>query len=239
MKHNVDNQEVEKFSALADKWWAPNGPFRPLHKINPYRIKYIIEQVHLCFEDDLENKDLIDIGCGGGLISEPMCRLGAKVTAIDASAKNIMTAKYHAEQLNLNVNYQHTEIEYIISQQQKFEIILALEIIEHVPNYKLFIDNLVQLMADKSIIILTTINRTIASYLQAIIGAEYLLRWLPIGTHSWKKFIKPSEITEYLSSNYNELQIQDLSGLTLNPLKFEWQVNKNLDVNYMMAIVKK
>ncbi|AZL15981.1 bifunctional 2-polyprenyl-6-hydroxyphenol methylase/3-demethylubiquinol 3-O-methyltransferase UbiG [Rickettsiales endosymbiont of Stachyamoeba lipophora] len=242
-KHNITSTEVEKFASLSDQWWDANGPFKPLHIINPTRISYLKEHICRHYTRDLttnkplNNLDIIDIGCGGGLVSEPLCRLGGNVTGVDASEKNIGTAKFHASQMGLNINYTNSPLAELITNNTQYDVVLALEVIEHVDNLEEFINDIYSLCKPQGLIILSTINRTIKSYLSAIIGAEYILRWLPIGTHSWDKFLKPSEIVNQFKS-YNA-QLLDISGLSFNPLNSGWKITNNFDINYFISIKKK
>jgi len=200
----VNKKEIEKFSRMAEEWWDVEGKFKPLHKFNPIRIKYIKESVIENFKLPNNEKlplkgiNLLDIGCGGGLLSEPMSRLGATVTGIDASEKNIEIAKIHAKRSKLNINYICSSPEKI--KKDKFDVILNMEIVEHVDNVDLFLKSSANLLNDNGLMFVATINKTLKSYLFAIIGAEYVLRWLPIGTHEWEKFVKP-EILQNILTN--------------------------------------
>ena len=194
----INKKEIEKFSRIAEEWWDPTGKFKPLHKFNPIRISYIKEKIISSFK--LENSDkplqkirLLDIGCGGGLLSEPMSRLGAEVTGIDASEKNIQVAKLHAKKNNLKINYLTASPENL-KIDRKFDVILNMEIIEHVEDVDIFLKSCSSLLKKEGIMFVATINKTLKSYLFAIIGAEYILRWLPIGTHEWDKFIDPNDL---------------------------------------------
>lgn len=238
----VDDHEVAKFSALADTWWDELGPFKPLHSFNPIRIQYIRDQVkaHLIQsasqDHPFKGLTFLDVGCGGGLISEPMCRLGAAVTAIDASEKNIKVASLHAASQGLSIEYKCETAEAMVEQKRTFDVVLALEIIEHVSDVDRFVLALSQLVKPDGLVFIATLNRTPMSYLQAIIGAEYLLRWLPTGTHEWKKFLKPSEICR--SVEQTGLKVKALQGFKLNVFRQEWSLTPQLDVNYM-AICEK
>ena len=193
----ADLQEINKFSKMASEWWDPNGKFAPLHKFNPIRQEYLVDKIKNHFgilpngSYPFKNLKLLDVGCGGGLIAEPMTRLGAKVTGIDASEKNINVAKFHAEQMDLKINYLATTPENL---NEQFDVILCLEIIEHVADVDLFIQSCAKLLKKNGIIFFATLNRTAKSFLFAIVGAEYILNWLPKGTHDWNKFLKPSEV---------------------------------------------
>ena len=237
----VNKDEIEKFSKLADEWWDINGKFKPLHMFNPIRIEYIIDTTTSYFEINkdqkfpLKNLKILDIGCGGGLISEPMTRLGADVTGIDASDKNINVAKAHAKKTDLNITYLNSEPERLNS-QSKFDIILNLEIVEHVADLDLYLESCFKLLKPKGIMFTATLNRTMTSYVKAIIGAEYLLRWLPIGTHDWNKFIKPEELEKKITDlNFS---IINLTGLSFNPFFQEWKKSKDLSVNYILVAKK-
>lgn len=237
----LDQKEVDKFSKIADQWWDEAGKFKPLHKFNPCRISYIREKI--CQAKSLDQssrkpfKDLkiIDIGCGGGLISEPIANLGADVTGIDASEKNIKVAQLHGQKSGLKINYQQSLVEDFAAKktnQEKYDVVLALEIIEHVADVEKFIENLAKLVKKDGLVFIATLNRTIKSLLTAKIGAEYILRWMDPGTHDWKKFLKPSEISEF-AENHN-LQLQELCGFEYCIFKDQWSQNPdNLDVNYI------
>ena len=209
----INKEEIQKFSNLANEWWDPKGKFKPLHMFNPIRIEYISEKIKDHFKigkkttNILDGLKILDIGCGGGLISEPMARLGASVTGIDASSKNISVAKIHSKKNDLIINYKNLSPEKM-NDYEKFDIILNLEIVEHVENVSLYIESCYKLLKKGGLMFTATINRSFMSYLKAIIGAEYVLRWLPIGTHDWNKFIKPEELEKILSQ-------QKLSGFQL------------------------
>jgi len=237
----INKDEIQKFSSLAAEWWDANGKFKPLHMFNPIRIEYILEMCSSHFKNQkdknlpLKNLKLLDIGCGGGLISEPMCRLGAQVTGIDASNKNIQVAKIHAKQNNLNIIYLNNSPEQL-SQKPNYDIILNLEVVEHVDDLNLYLKSCYNILNSGGLMITATLNKTFISYLKAIIGAEYVLRWLPIGTHDWNKFIKPEELEKKLK-NLN-FSTKDISGLTFNPITSSWKRDKNLSVNYIISTLK-
>ncbi len=241
MKTNtINKKEIEKFSKIAEEWWDPEGKFKPLHKFNPIRISYIKENIIKTFgiKNDLNplNKiKILDIGCGGGLLSEPMCRLGAEVTGIDASDKNISVAKLHAKKNNLDINYQCTSPENLES-DIKFDVILNMEIIEHVEDIDFFIRSCVNHLKKNGIMFIATLNKTLKSYFFAIVGAEYILRWLPIGTHEWNKFVKPDELI-LLLKKYN-LKLESLDGMKFNLLKDKWSVNSDTSINYIGKFIK-
>lgn len=237
----INKEEIQKFSNLAAEWWDVNGKFKPLHMFNPIRIEYILNQISHHFNKDrdkknfLKNLDILDIGCGGGLISEPMARLGANVTGIDASEKNIKIASAHSKESELNIQYVNTSPEQLIN-KKKFDIILNLEVVEHVDNLNLYLNSCKNLLKNGGLIFTATLNRTLTSYIKAIIGAEYVLRWLPIGTHDWNKFIKPEELEKMLSDL--GLITKNISGLKFNPFLYKWNNSKDLSVNYIICSYK-
>ena len=236
----INKDEIEKFSKLADEWWDLNGKFKPLHMFNPIRIEYILEicKNHFNLKEQklpLRGLTLLDIGCGGGLISEPMCRLGADVTAIDASEKNINVASSHAKQNELNIKYLNDAPENI-SNNSKFDIILNLEVVEHVDDLNLYLQSCSKLLKKNGIMFTATINRNLTSYVKAIVGAEYILRWLPIGTHDWNKFLKPEELEKLI--NDVGCSTIDIKGLSFNPLFKVWKKSQDLSVNYIITAKK-
>ena len=236
MKSNsINKQEIEKFSKIATEWWNPNGKFKPLHKFNPIRIQYLKENIieHFKLKQSsrpLKKINILDIGCGGGLLSEPMSRLGANVTAIDASKKNIEVAKFHAKKNNLKINYLCSSPEKL-NIKKKFDVILNMEIIEHVDDINFFIKKSSNLLKKNGLMFVATLNKTFKSYLFAIIGAEYILRWLPIGTHDWEKFVKPDELVN-LGKKFN-LKLKKLNGMEFNPIMDKWQLSNDKSVNYI------
>ena len=237
----INKDEINKFSKIADEWWDINGKFKPLHMFNPVRIEHIIDTALNFFKIDkdkelpLKNLKILDIGCGGGLISEPMSRLGAEVTGIDASDKNIQVAKLHAKKNNLKIEYLNTVPENLDHQNQ-FDIILNLEVVEHVENLDLYLSSCFKLLKKNGIMFTATINRTFTSYIKAIVGAEYILRWLPVGTHDWNKFIKPEELEKKLTDlNFS---ITNLTGLDFNPIFQQWKKTNNVSVNYIISAKK-
>ena len=237
---SVNKIEIEKFSNMADEWWDPHGKFKPLHKFNPIRIKYIKENIIRQFKIKNKNKPLsginiLDIGCGGGLLSEPMCRLGANVTGIDASTKNVKISKLHAKKDNLKINYICSSPEKL-KISKKFDVILNMEIVEHVEDISFFLKSCSKLLNKNGLMFVATINKTLKSYVFAIVGAEYVLRWLPIGTHDWEKFVKPEELKEILSKN--NMSLKKLDGMHFNILKDEWGISKDLSVNYIAKFLK-
>ena len=241
MKINtINKEEIEKFSKIAEEWWNPTGKFKPLHKFNPIRISYIKNNIINTFK--LKNKKkplnkikILDIGCGGGLLSEPMRRLGAEVVGIDASQKNINVAKIHAKKNNLDIKYYCNSPENF-EIKTKFDVILNMEIIEHVEDVDYFLKSSSNLLKKNGIMFIATLNKTLKSYLFAIVGAEYVLRWLPIGTHSWEKFIRPEYLID-ISKKYN-LKLDSLDGMTFNLIKNEWHLSSDKSVNYIGKFIK-
>lgn len=238
-RQTVDEAEIAKFSAMAGDWWDETGKFRPLHQLNPIRLAYIRDtaMVHFGHPATLEGLSLLDIGCGGGLIAEPLRRLGAVVTGIDASERNIGVANYHAEQMGLTIDYRFSTAEETAASGEKYDIVLALEIIEHVADVDAFLLTLHDLVKPGGLLFVSTLNRTFKSLLMAKIGAEYILRWVPIGTHDWNKFLEPAEIILPLA-NYGFTHL-DTSGIIFRPTKQAWSLSKtDTDVNYIMAFRK-
>ena len=238
--NTVNKKEIEKFSKIADEWWDPNGKFKPLHKFNPIRIKYIKHNIIKNFKlnsknTPLKNIDILDIGCGGGLLAEPMCRLGAKVVGIDASQKNINVAKFHAKKNKLNINYICASPE-ILKINKKFDVILNMEIIEHVDDINFFIKKSSELLKKNGLMFIATINKTLKSYVFAIIGAEYILQWLPRGTHDWDKFVKPEDLIKISKSN--NLRLEKLNGMKFNLLTNEWNITSDNSINYITKFKK-
>ncbi|MBN44008.1 MAG: bifunctional 3-demethylubiquinol 3-O-methyltransferase/2-polyprenyl-6-hydroxyphenol methylase [Rhodobiaceae bacterium] len=236
-KSTIDPVEHEKFSKLAEEWWNPNGKFKTLHKFNPTRIAYIREKIinhfDIAKDESKPFKDikLLDIGCGGGLLSEPMAKLGANVTGLDVVEKNIKTASTHAINQGLKINYIHSTVEKVSEKNQKFDVILNMEVIEHVSDVNLFINSCNKILSPNGIMIFASLNRTLISYGLAIIGVEYILGWLPKGTHDWSKFITPDELKILFSSN--GLRIDEIIGMKYNPLFDSWSRSKDLSVNYL------
>ncbi len=243
---SVDPAEIANFSAMADEWWDEGGKFKPLHKFNPIRISFIRDAVINHFSLDMSDNDsklnpfkglkLLDIGCGGGLLSEPMARMGATVTAADAAEKNIQVASLHAEKMGLNINYQHTTAEALADSGAQFDVILNMEVIEHVADLEGFMAACSNMLKPGGIMFVATLNRTAKSYALAIVGAEYILRWLPRGTHNWKKFLRPSEVGRLL--RHCGLEIKEMVGASYNPLRDKWHLSDDLDVNYLIACHK-
>ncbi len=238
---SADPAEIAKFSALADTWWALEGPFKPLHKFNPVRIALLKSRLAAHFGRDetldrpFEGLTLLDIGCGGGLIAEPMARMGFAVTGIDASEKNVKTAANHAERMRLDIDYRAMKPE-DLPESAQFDVVLALEVVEHVPDRALFLKAAARPLKSGGFIGLATLNRTVKSLMMAKIGAEYVVRWLPAGTHDWRDFVKPSELAHDLRAA--GLAEPEFTGLTYNPLRDAWRASDDLSVNYMACTVK-
>ena len=240
MSSTINKEEIQKFSKLADEWWDVNGKFKPLHLFNPIRIEYITEKIKLHF--DINNKtnfldgvEILDIGCGGGLISEPLARLGGKINGIDASEKNIKVAKMHSDKSKLKINYLHKSPEQL-NNTKKFDVILNLEIVEHVEDVNLYIKSCYGLLKNNGLMFTATLNRSFMSYIKAIIGAEYILRWLPIGTHEWEKFVKPKELIDI--GKKNNLKLKKINGLNFNPFMDKWNISNDTSINYIANFEK-
>ena len=236
----INKQEIAKFSKIATEWWNPEGKFKPLHKFNPIRIKYIKDNIIKNFKlnstvKPLKKIDILDIGCGGGLLSEPMCRLGANVVGIDASQKNIDIAKFHAKKNGLKINYLCATPE-DLKIKKKFDVILNMEIIEHVENVNFFLKKSSELLKKNGLMFIATLNKTLKSYAFAIIGAEYVLRWLPIGTHDWDKFVKPEDLIKI--NKENNLKLEKLDGMKFNLLTEQWSLCSDNSVNYITKFKK-
>ncbi|PCI52052.1 MAG: bifunctional 3-demethylubiquinol 3-O-methyltransferase/2-polyprenyl-6-hydroxyphenol methylase [Alphaproteobacteria bacterium] len=241
---SVDPAEIANFSALAATWWDPNGPFKPLHKLNPTRIAYAKNSLCHHFKRDphedlpLKGLRILDIGCGGGLLSEPMARLGVTMVGADASEKNIKTAQVHADEMGLDVDYRHITAEEMAAAGEKFDAILNMEVIEHVADIPSFLNACHSLLKDDGCMVVSTLNRTAKSWAMAIAGAEYIMRWLPRGTHDWHKFLKPSELVRALDNSHFETI--DLKGMVYHPFSGDWSLDsKDFAVNYLVLAQKK
>jgi 2-polyprenyl-6-hydroxyphenyl methylase/3-demethylubiquinone-9 3-methyltransferase len=238
----VDETEVARFSAMAAEWWDPRGKMRMLHRLNPVRLAFIKEAACRQFGRDVKRLDaltglrILDIGCGAGILSEPLARMGAEVVGADPSAANIAAAKQHAEQAGLAIDYRATTIEALAVSDERFEAVLAMEVVEHVADVTLFLKQCAQLVKPGGVLIVATINRTLKSFALAIIGAEYVLRWLPRGTHRWDKFVTPDELAAALE--LCGLTVIDETGVIYNPLADRWQIASDMDVNYSMTAQK-
>ena len=236
MKSNtINKKEIDKFSKIAEEWWNPEGKFKPLHKFNPIRISYIKNHIINTLKLDngnepLKNVKILDIGCGGGLLAEPMSRLGAEVVGIDASDKNINVANLHAKKNGLNIKYICASPENF-KNDTKFDVVLNMEIVEHVEDVDFFLMTCSKHLKKNGIMFIATINKTLKSYLFAIVGAEYILRWLPIGTHEWEKFVKPEDLITILSKH--NLKLDSLDGMKFNLIKDEWSLSSDKSINYI------
>jgi 2-polyprenyl-6-hydroxyphenyl methylase / 3-demethylubiquinone-9 3-methyltransferase len=234
----INAAEIAKFSAMADDWWDPTGDFKPLHKFNPVRLAYIRDWALKHFSRDeterrpLDGLKLLDIGCGGGLLTEPLTRLGATVTGIDAGGKNIAVAKLHAERSGLAIDYRETTSEALAAEGQQFDIVLNMEVVEHVSNVPLYMKSCADLVAPGGLLFSATINRTARALAFAKFGAEYVLRWLPRGTHDWNKFLTPDELKALITRN--GLRISDETGVVFHPLADEWRKSRDMGINYMV-----
>ena len=240
---SVDLQEIETFTKEAAFWWDEEGPFKPLHQINPVRLTFIRDEIINHFKikesprDLFKNLEIIDVGCGGGLVCEPLARLGGMVTGIDPGLENIAAARQHAHLHHLNLTYVNTTAEQMAEQGHRYDVVIALEIVEHVADVPAFIQTCCQLLKPNGLFILSTLNRTLKSYALGIVAAEYVLRWVPRGTHSWHKFLKPSELAAPLRQN--EVSLKTLRGMTFMPLTRRWSLSNDLAVNYLMSGVKR
>jgi 2-polyprenyl-6-hydroxyphenyl methylase / 3-demethylubiquinone-9 3-methyltransferase len=239
----VDPQEVAKFEAMAAEWWDPNGKFKPLHQMNPCRLDYICAQVAAEFGRDLAGSlpfkglRLLDIGCGGGLLSEPMARLGAEVVGADAAARNIPVARLHAEQSGLTIDYRHATAEAIAAAGERFDVVLNMEVVEHVADPQAYLTACQELLKPGGLMICSTLNRNPKSFMMAIIGAEWVMRWLPKGTHDWAKFITPDELYALITGA--GLRPVDRKGMVFNPVTWRWSLSdRDLSVNYVTTSIK-
>lgn len=243
MQTTIDPQEVAKFEAMAAEWWDPTGKFKPLHMMNPVRLDYITAQIAAEFGRDLSTDKpfdglrLLDIGCGGGLLSEPMARLGATVVGADAAEKNLPVARIHAEQSGLEIDYRHITAEALVEAGEQFDVVLNMEVVEHVADPLAYLTACQQLLKPGGLMLCSTINRNPKSYAMAIFGAEVVMRWLPRGTHEWNKFITPDELIELISKA--GLSPVDRKGFVFNPILWSWSISaRDLSVNYVTASVK-
>jgi len=239
----VDAAEIEKFAAMAEEWWDANGKFKPLHKLNPARLGFLRDRIASHFGRDpmatnpLKDLNVLDIGCGGGLMTEPLRRLGATMTAVDAAERNIEIARIHAQKMALDIDYYYATAGQLAAEGKQFDAVVNMEVIEHVADIHKFLAECAQLVRPGGLMVLATLNRTAKSFMLAIVGAEYLLRWLPRGTHEWQKFVKPSELAT--ACRPLGLEMTELMGLRYNPLRDRWQLAPNsLDVNYMAVTEK-
>jgi len=240
----IDPDEIAKFEAMASEWWDPNGKFKPLHMLNPCRLDYIIAQVSAEFMRDAKSPlpfqglRILDIGCGGGLLCEPMARLGADVVGADAAERNIPVARVHAEKMGLDIDYRHTSAEALAAAGEQFDVILNMEVVEHVADPQTYLNACQALLTPGGLMICSTINRNPKSYMVAIIGAEHVMRWLPKGTHDWSKFITPDELFTFIETA--GLTPVDRKGFVFNPLQWTWSISdRDLSVNYVTASVRR
>ncbi len=243
LDRTVDDAELAKFAAIAEEWWDPDGKFRPLHKFNPIRLELLRDRIADHFGRDpkaarpLEGISVVDVGCGGGLLAEPMARLGATVTGVDATERNIEVARIHAEQMGLTIDYRFATAGDLAAEQRVFDVVLNMEVIEHVADRDAFLDDCAQLVRPGGLMFLATLNRTPKSYLFAIVGAEYVMRWLPRGTHEWRRFVRPSELAAPLRQS--GMSMTDVTGVVFNPIKDQWSLSsRDLDVNYIATAEK-
>lgn len=239
----VDAEEVAQFETLREQWWDETGPMKPLHALNPTRLSFIRDSItaHYGLKSDsrhpLTNISIADIGCGGGIVAEPLARLGATVTGVDAGTENIKVAKAHAEQSGLDIDYRATTVEDLADTGARYDVVTALEIVEHVADIDLFIGSCAKIVKPGGLLILSTLNRTPKSFMLGIVAAEYILRWVPAGTHDWKKFIKPSELAHAVTSH--KMKVKDLCGLVYSPVTREFSLSKSdLKVNYFLTASK-
>jgi len=232
MKTKLFNKEHDLFKSLSEEWWNENGKFRILHKIRPIRVKYILDQMN---KKKLKNLDILDVGCGGGLVSESLSRLGANVTGIDFVKNNIRVAKQHSNKKKLKINYKYANIE-TLKIKKKYDLIIMYEILEHLDNWEYFLINISKNLKSKGILVISTINRNILSKFATIYLAENVLRWIPRGTHTYEKYIKPQEITNCLESK--NFILKSLKGLVYNPIDMDWKLSNNTNINYFCTYYK-
>lgn len=239
---SVDGEEIARFAAIAGEWWDEDGKFKPLHRLNPTRIRFIRDALCRHFVRDpsrprpLEGLRILDIGCGGGLVCEPLTRLGARMTGIDAEAETIAVARLHAERMNLTIDYRWTAADALAEATESFDAVLALEVVEHAADPDLFLELVGRLTGPSGLAVVSTINRTARAFALAVVGAEYVLRWLPRGTHDWRKFLKPSELARGL--RLGGLQVERVEGLSYSPLADRWAITSDTAVNYLVAARK-
>lgn len=238
----LDPKEIESFNKVAQEWWDLKGPFKPLHRMNPLRMRFIRDAISTQFKREPEDRlpfkglDLVDVGCGGGLVTEPLARLGGRVTGIDAGIEAIKVAQAHAAEQNLKIDYQLSTVEELAQKKKKFDGVIALEIVEHVADVPAFLEACCALLKPGGVIVFSTLNRTLKSFALAILGAEYILRWMPKGTHQWGKFVRPSELSRGLQKN--GVRLTSLKGMVFNPLTQDWSLGNDIQVNYILSGVK-
>jgi len=239
---SVDPGEVERFAAMAEAWWDPHGQFRALHQLNPVRVGYIRDRVAARFGRDplkprpLADLRILDLGCGGGLLAEPMARLGAQVVGADAAERNIGVAIAHARQSGLDIDYRHATAEALAGAGESFDVILCMEVVDHVADLGSFLDSCGGMLRPGGLLFAATLNRTVKAFALAVVGAEYLLRWLPRGTHDWRKFVRPHELARLLRGA--GLRVTEATGVGYAPLRDAWSLSRDLDVNYMVVAAK-
>jgi len=239
---SVDPREVERFARMAAKWWDPRGPMAPLHKLNPLRVGYIRDRAAERFGRDvklmgcLKGLRILDIGCGAGILSEPLARLGAELVGIDPAAENIEAARLHASESGIAVDYRATTAETLAEAGERFDVVLAMEVVEHVVDVPAFVATCAGMVKPGGLLVMATLNRTLKSFALAIVGAEYILRWLPRGTHQWDKFVKPEELETAIEGA--GLRVIGERGVIYNPLADRWQLSSDMDVNYMLAAAR-
>jgi 2-polyprenyl-6-hydroxyphenyl methylase/3-demethylubiquinone-9 3-methyltransferase len=239
----LDRDEVARFARLAGEWWDERGPFRQLHRINPVRLTYIRDQLCRRFGRDakqaasLSGLSVLDIGCGGGLVCEPLARLGASVTGIDPAAENVAAAKAHGAASRLEIAYEAATAEQLVARGENYDAVLLLEVVEHVPNVPAFLKTIAPLVKPEGLMILSTLNRTLKAYALAIVGAEFILRWLPVGTHQWQRFVTPEELASALSAA--GLALAGTEGLIYDPFSDEWRLGSDIDVNYFATAMRR
>ncbi|AUM75216.1 bifunctional 2-polyprenyl-6-hydroxyphenol methylase/3-demethylubiquinol 3-O-methyltransferase UbiG [Paracoccus jeotgali] len=244
MTDSQDHAEIAKFEAMAAEWWDPAGKFKPLHMMNPVRLGYVTDQIAAEFGRDLksprpfEGLRLLDIGCGGGLLSEPMARLGADVVGADAAPRNIKVASLHAAEVGLDIDYRNDTAEALLAQGESFDAVLAMEIVEHVADPAGFVQSCHDLLRPGGVLVMSTLNRNLRSYAAAIIGAEWVMRWLPKGTHEWSRFITPDELAQMMTQA--GLHVADRRGMVFNPISWGWSLSeRDLSVNYAMTGIRR
>jgi 2-polyprenyl-6-hydroxyphenyl methylase/3-demethylubiquinone-9 3-methyltransferase len=234
----IDPAEVARFQAMAETWWDPNGPMKVLHKFNPVRLAYVRDEACRRFGRDprsarsLEGLTILDVGCGGGVLSEPLARLGARVTGLDPAPGNVSVARLHAERASLSVDYRHETVEAVVARGETFDMVLAMEVVEHVADVQAFVSACARAVKPGGCLAMATINRTLRSFALAIVGAEYVLGWLPRGTHEWEKFVTPDELTSAIAAA--GFAVGDLKGVVYNPLRDSWSLSRDTAVNYML-----